>query len=332
MLDVLIRGDGVAACCCAHLLKSAGFEIALEPVERPRLPVIMLGEQALALMRDVFDKPDLLHGLPRISKRIVVWGPNAKPLAVEHSAVVVSEEALLEAIRPFLSEASLLAKARWTIFAARPLPASSAEHCFGSRMASTVPVTLKSDCDPTACWIESLGNGWLFLVPYAPGLAWLLAVGGAAEALLGCSRVIALVISRLGSPSGLFPAFARITSPLCTGDWLACGTAAIAFDPICGDGTAQAVREAILAAAVVRALSKGGTARGLLWHYEQRLTAGFRRHLELCRTFYQSGGTTPLWRSELDAIGRGIRWCDARLHASGDFRYQLRGFELEAVR
>ena len=35
--------------------------------------------------------------------------------------------------------------------------------------------------------------------------------------------------------------------------WLACGTAAMAFDPLCGDGTAHAIREAILASAVIRA-------------------------------------------------------------------------------
>ena len=77
---------------------------------------------------------------------------------------------------------------------------------------------------------------------------------------------------------------------------------------------------------------KGEPPAELLSHYEARLTAGFRRHLELCRGFYQSGGTTPLWRSELEAIDRGIQWCDAKLGPHVSFRYQLRGFELEAAR
>ena len=75
-------------------------------------------------------------------------------------------------------------------------------------------------------------------------------------------------------------------SPLGANSWLACGTAAMAFDPICGDGTAHAIREAILAAAVIRALANGGPADELLAHYEARLTAGFHRHLTLCRQFY----------------------------------------------
>jgi hypothetical protein len=101
--------------------------------------------------------------------------------------------------------------------------------------------------------------------------------------------------------------------------------------PICGDGTAHAIREAILATAVLRAIDKGDSTEALVAHYEARLTAGFR-HLTLCRAFYCSGGTSPLWTAELDAIDRGIRWCDAKLGAYPEFRYQLRGFELEAVR
>jgi len=186
---------------------------------------------------------------------------------------------------------------------------------------------MKPGSDPGACWIESLDEGWLFLVP-----GWLLSVGAPAETLLGRSRVVVAEIAGRGSSSGEFAAYARITSPLCAPGWLACGTAAMAFDPICGDGTAHAVREAILASAVIRALANGGSVEDLLAHYEARLTGGLQRHLRLCRSFYLSGGTGALWTSELEAIERGIQWSDAKLGAYTGFRYQLRGFELEAVR
>src|SRR4029079_350055 len=134
----------------------------------------------------VFEKPGLLQGLPRIGKRVVAWGPNAKPITVEHSAVVVPEEMLVQSIRPSFSPAGdPVQEPRWTIFAARPLPAPNVEHCFGSRVASTVPVTLQDSSNPGSCWIESLEDGWLFLVANAPLSGWLLAVGGTAEALLG---------------------------------------------------------------------------------------------------------------------------------------------------
>jgi 2-polyprenyl-6-methoxyphenol hydroxylase-like FAD-dependent oxidoreductase len=190
-----------------------------------------------------------------------------------------------------------------------------------------VPVRLNDSSDPAACWIESLPDGWLFLAP-----GWLLSVGAPAETLLAGSRIVAIEIAERGASWGEFPAYARIASPLGAPGWLACGTAAMAFDPICGDGTAHAIREAILASAVIRALANGGHLDELLRHYEARLTAGFRRHLMLCRQFYLSGGTGALWRRELDAIHRGLQWSDARLGAHPNFRYQLRGFELEAVR
>jgi hypothetical protein len=293
----------------------------------------MLSDHALALLRDVFDQPDLFRSLLRIRRRVVAWGPNAKPLALDHSAVVVSEQILLESLSPgALNGGGMETSAPWTVFAAQPLPAPAVEQRFGSRMASTTQVELKEGSEPGICWIESLESGWLFLIPEAPGSGWLLSVGGPCETLLSRSQVIAGEIARHGPVSREFPAFARIVSPLCGPGWLACGTAAMAFDPICGDGTAHAVREAILASAVLRALAQGTRADNLLTHYEKRLTAGFLRHLGLCREFYRSGGTGPFWNSELESIGRGIQWCDARLQSHhSEFRYRLSGFELEAV-
>ena len=317
----------MAAYCCAHLLAKAGFQVDLQPVNRPRLPAIVLGDQALAFIRDIFDRPALFADLPRIGKRIVAWGVGAKPILVEHSAVVVSEELLLESIRPPSADRREFQALPWTILAAPPLPTEAVPTWFGSRMASASSVKLKKDSGDDTCWIESLDEGWLFLVP-----GWLLSVGAPAAALLAESQVIAPRLADVAASSGEFPASARMVSPLCGSNWLACGTAAMAFDPICGDGTAHAIREAILASAVVRALSNGGSPASLLAHYAARLTAGFRRHLVVCRQFYQSGGTGWFWRSELEAIERGVLWCDAALANHANFRYQLRGFELEAVR
>lgn len=333
MRSVVIRGDGVAAYCCAYLLNKNGFLVTLERVDRPRLPVIMLGDHALALIRDIFDRQDLFAGLPRIEQRVVAWGLNANPIALEHSAVVVSEELLLESLRPpdVFDDKSGETPRRWKVLSSKPLPAPNIEHRFGSRMASAVPVTLKDRSGPLACWIESLDAGWLFLIPSATGSCWLLSVGDASETLLGQSRVIAQRIVRHEPARSEFPAYPRICSPLCAPGWLACGTAAMAFDPICGDGTAHAVREAILASAVIRAVSDDGDIDGVLAHYQARLTAGFARHLVRCREFYTSGGGGPWWNAELASIEKGVRWCESKLRDHAEFRYQLRGFELHAV-
>ncbi len=327
----------MAACCCAHLLSLAGLPVTVEPLERPRLPVILLGDQALALVRDIFGQPELFANEPRIRRRVVAWGHGAQSVSVEHSAVVVSEELLLKRVTPpLLSEGNPTYEASWKILTARPLPASAVEHSFGVRVASVRRVLLARGSDPCACWIESLDNGWLFLIPGADHAwegrsGWLLAIGGDPEALLDQSRVVAAEVGVLGGSGGSFPAYPRIASPLCAPGWVCCGSAAMSFDPICGDGTAHAIREAILAAALIRAVDKGAPVAELLTHYEARLTAGFRRHLAVCRQFYSSGGEGFFWTSEAEAIARGIDWCDSRLGSNARFRYQLRGFELEAV-
>lgn len=330
-----MRGDGVAAYCCAHLLGQAGFPIALDRPSRARIPAIMLSEAAISLIADVFGHKDLFRDLPRIRSRAVLWGPNAAAVTLPHAAVVVSEQTLLGSLRPHSMAPESSGRAQWNVFASRPLPPESAEERFGSRVARAWSVELTNG-DVPGCWIESCEDGWLFLIGSGDGTGWLLSVGGGSGAALERSRLVAKQIARLGESGGEFPAHPRMVAPLCgTGAegqmWLACGTAAIAFDPICGDGTAHAVREAILAAAVIRAISAGAPAHEVFGHYESRLTAGFQRHLANCVGFYRSGGNSRWWTAELEAIERGLDWCAGRMAKFPVFRYRLNGYELEVV-
>jgi hypothetical protein len=198
-------------------------------------------------------------------------------------------------------------------------------------MARALRVSLRND--PGACSIESLQDGWLFLIPEGERRGRLLCVGAAPEDLIRRSRVIAGQVEevRADGAKDEFAAFPRTISPLCGPQWVACGTAAIAFDPLCGDGTANAIREAILASALIQAISKGGSAPELFRHYDARLTAGFERHLGLCLNFYQSGGDGPWWQQETAALRRGLQWCSQRNESFGEYRYQLKGFDLVPV-
>ncbi len=109
-----------------------------------------------------------------------------------------------------------------------------------------------------ACWIESVDSGWLFLLPRGENeAATLIAVGDMPGALLGQSRVIAGLIGIVEGPAAEFAAYPRIADPLCGDGWLACGAAAIGFDPLCGEGTGNAARQAYLATAIIAAIRKG---------------------------------------------------------------------------
>jgi hypothetical protein len=330
MKNIFISGDGVAACCCSYLLKQAGFRVEVKRGDRPRLPAILLSDAALALIQGVFG--DLsLDPSHAIRNRVVAWGPDAQVLTLEHSARVVSEQSLLAKLWSRVDVESE-ADADWTIFSSLssgPLPPGAMEQSFGMRTASVVQVTLKDTVDPSSCWIESLESGWLFLIPNSPGSAFVLAVGDRAESMIDSSRLIAKQIAERGESSGEFPAHPRILSSLCGDRWLACGTAAMAFDPICGDGTSHAVREAVLAAAIIQAAANGESPEELRSHYETRLLAGFGRHLALCSQFYKTGYHGAWWERELKSLEEGMAWCGQQIGNRKTFRYQLNGFELQ---
>jgi len=330
--NIVVRGDGIAALCCSRLLSQAGFGVSLEGPARPRVPAVLLSEGTQKLLQDVFNRSDLFEGLTRVNRRIVAWGKEAKAMALPHSAVVISEQELLRRIRPAeVREPGVdSGPTGWAIFAAPPLSGDVKERHFGSRFASVAAVKLKASSPRDACWIESLDDGWLFLLPVDGG-AWLLSVGGPVELLLARSRLIADQIQEADSMKGGFASHPRIADALCAPGWLACGTAALGFDPLCGDGAGNAVREAILASAAVRAMVAGADVESVLAHYRSRLVAGLHRHLKLCEEFYGSGGRGLWWEEQLAATLGGVEWCQSLRFDAPKYHYRLNGFSLEAI-
>jgi hypothetical protein len=334
MATVLIRGGGVAGSCCSRLFREAGLDITVETTRRTNLPAIMLGETTQKLLRDVFNRDDLFQGFPEIRRRVVAWGPKGKTKILPHSAIVASEKELLDRIQRGFGESrdGNSEEPKWTIFAASPLPPVSVEHQFGSRPAAASAVALQRGCDSEACWIESLENGWLFLLPSGRETGWLLSVGDSMESLLAGSRLINEQIAEINVARGIFPSHPRVAHPLSAPGWLACGTAALGFDPLCGDGTGNAVREAILGSAVVRSAVGGGDAAGLTAHYQARLLMGFQRHIALCFDFYKSGCSGAWWERQLADLERGLVWCSEQLAESNASHYRLNGFTLEPAK
>ena len=196
---IALQGDGVAAVGCGYLLQTAGFAVAMQHTARTRLPALMLSRSSQALFRDVLEVGDLFSNLPRIQKRVVKWGPRSEPVTFPHSAVIVSEHVLMESVLPklFIVDPVADAATDWTIISSRPLPEGAVEYGFGSRTATVAPVYLEKGSDSAACWIESLEDGWLFLMPDAPGSGWLISVGGPLNANLDGSRMIAVVRAKI---------------------------------------------------------------------------------------------------------------------------------------
>jgi hypothetical protein len=92
----------------------------------------------------------------------------------------------------------------------------------------------------------------------------------------------------------------------------------MALDPICGDGSGHAVREAILAAAVLR----GDATVEMLEHYQARLRIAFERHVSLCRSYYVSGRAGPWWDREIAELDR------MRAAPPPSWKFRLDGLDL----
>lgn len=286
----------------------------------------MLSDPALALLRDVFAKPDLFAEKVRIKRRVVRWGMG-EAVAMPHGAVVVSEDDLAHALGTTPQGPISTTSHATTIHGMSPFPVSAMQR-FGERLSSTARVHLSAKADPATCWIESVDDGWLFLIPDSLGGAWLLAVGGAPDVLAAQAPMIAPLIETMEPASRTFDTSPRMLEQLAGEGWLALGTAALAFDPICGDGTAQATREAILASAVVTALGRGEDPAALITHYHSMLLAAMRRHLQMSLPFYGGAGSSRWWREQYSSSRAGYDWCTAQLATMPEPRFALHGFDL----
>jgi 2-polyprenyl-6-methoxyphenol hydroxylase-like FAD-dependent oxidoreductase len=328
-IEVHIEGEGVAAACCAQLFAVSGQAFTSARAVRPKLGAVLLSRQTVALLDEIFPAIDLLSVGHPIEKRVVTWGPAAEPITLPHSALVISEADLLTRLWARVPATAESAAGEWKLLSSGGMK----QQTFGTRIASVARAVVNRDVDQSACWIESVDSGWLFLLPRGENeAATLIAVGETPDPLLGQSRIVAGLIGALEGPAVEFPAYPRIAVPLCGNGWLACGAAAIGFDPLCGEGTGNAARQAYLATAIIAALRKGEPVEDLLAHYTSRQMHGFLRHLQICLGFYQTAGSGTFWQSETALLQQGIEWAGKLLREQArPPTHRLVGRQLEPI-
>ncbi|MGH8908556.1 MAG: hypothetical protein ACRD0K_19175 [Egibacteraceae bacterium] len=202
-------------------------------------------------------------------------------------------------------------------------------HVFGRRHVVAAPVIPRGVRD--ACWMEAVADGWVFLAPAARGRRccrpWLPAgLRILRRRCDGCSPIRAAdphACGGAGRPGVGVPRRATAAGAAGRGGWLAVGDAAIALDPVSGDGAGHGLRGAILAAAVVEAIASGQPARACPDHCHARLTAALRVHLQRCLVHY-TAFTSPPWRDERAVTAGAL----ASREATPAFRYGLHGLLL----
>lgn len=88
------------------------------------------------------------------------------------------------------------------------------------------------------------------------------------------------------------------------------GSRAMKFDPICGDGTGQGIKSAILAVAATNSESRfgRGTVRS---HMRIRMLGTFCAHLQNCISYYQTIASSLSWHSEIEHMQDGLVWLNS---------------------
>lgn len=339
-VPVHVGGRGIAAAAAIHALGARGIAVTADtpdPIPHPRAPLVLLGEPAQALLADVFvgHSPlgDLMAGAHRIERRIVRWG-DRETNAFAHSGMVVAGDRLGAALWPEVAVVPTPPPERFELTAHGG--DGFAHRRFGERQAASAPVVLQPGADDRAAYVEALDHGWIFLVPTGGGQGWILTVGADPADAIATSTLAATVVAETGPVAARFETAPRLADPPLGSHGLALGSAALAFDPICGDGTATAVRGALLAAAVAAAMAGADRPdldpavdhREVTGHYRLMLIAAMRRHLATAHPFYAAGGQGPWWRHQTDALAAGHAWCTAQLAEAGEARFVLAGNRL----
>lgn len=338
--QMTIIGDGLAACCLAHLLVRRGFSVYVRKTCAFKPARLLISEQTQSILNEIFGGSELFEGAQQIRRRMVSWGGKTETLNLPHRGLVVSESDLLGRlwrrmeIGDTASSSAATPHSTWTVVATSDHAALPAPQSFGGRRATVTSVALHRNAPEDCCWVESVTDGWLFLLPIGQSRAMLIGSGYVPEALIEKSTLIATQISNVDIEAGkarTFPAFPQILTAICGPSWLGCGSAVMRFDPLCGEGAGHAAREAMLAAAVLGAASRGEATADLLNHYSARLRQGFLRHLQACLPFYRTGGNSHFWKNEAASLERGIGWTQDRLRNSAPFQYRFAGYDLEPI-
>ena len=83
------------------------------------------------------------------------------------------------------------------------------------------------------------------------------------------------------------------------------GSRAMKYDPICGDGTGQGIKSAILAIAASNSETKLGS-NTVRTHMRNRMTGTFCAHLRNCISYYQTIESSIAWQSDIEKMQHGL--------------------------
>lgn len=356
-----VVGSSVAGLTSARILAQHGWQVEVVGWAG-KGPYLVLSDLTLGLLADIWGRPgELFAGGHRLTGRSVRWAGGSRAWQVRAPALGLDANDLSSRlVDSLLSEEGARVKMVQEVDALsgpsawdpasnawlmdgtgrsggpRPLVPAAVRTTYGRRCVVSAEVALKPGGASDVTHLAAVPDGWVHLAPAGRHRAVVQAMVPAAptdpaatlEHLVGQVGSFADIGERLG-PVSCFGAAPALTAPVCGPGWMAVGDAACAFDPIAGSGTAHSVQGAVLATAVVRAITAGLPPLDCLSHYRRRLCDAFFDHLRRCARLYAMGFSSPEWQAEVDVMGRAAAASAADMNSRGPSEYRLRGLRLE---
>lgn len=311
-MNIAVTGAGLAELTCAWLLARRGGRVHIDAGADTRGPrPLILHEHTLDLLRSLWLTHDgLFDDAHRLTHRRVRWGVGAVSLEIPQPAVVIDGAELANRLRSRLLEhhpalADPVTDPDWIITATAD-PRRSVT--VGRRHLLAAVLPWDSDEDTIAI-MTCTELAWIHLTPLGSGTALVQAVvpgpvDSPSDALTRQLAACPDLARRLGEvPPDVvtLPVSPRLhTEPALRRTdgnpaHLVVGAGALRYDPLSGTGTAQALRTAILATAVIH--NGSDTA---LTHYATRLRQAFHDHLVTCADLYRQAFPGRAWHHEHD--------------------------------
>ena len=336
---ILVRGAGLAGLTAAKLLRDRGVDIRMAAAPRARGRIVAIPIETLRLAAELhdLDVAALATG-PMVERRAVDW--SAGGAAVMPQAAVICDVADLAArLARRLDESARAPDAAdtevdWTLDAA----GQAADEALraGERVGQFVRLATAS-MDATTMTVAATAAGWFFAAPHPDGGRALLLVSPSAAASVATAdqvaervagstlRAAAGDVVAIGRPAPIAPSLARsLHAPAC----LRIGDAALALDPLRGDGAGFALRGALLAQAVLAAIERGEDRERCVGHYARRMRAVFAGHLRGCIAHYRAARHAAVWRRDIAAMAA----LAGRMPGEADaFDFRLAGRDLAAL-
>ena len=179
---------------------------------------------------------------------------------------------------------------------------------FGQRNIYAATVNTSTNLLKNTCSLLSTsGNTWAFIFPFSPSIAVVQimsthfseSVIENVEAQLKYFFGNSLKLSDNKESFTKYAAYPWIRKVFHDGNGIYVGSAAVSYDPICGDGLGNSLRSSILATSIVSANENEQTQKDMLQYYTQRLTANFISHIKTCLNFYSQNQS---WKAEVDSM------------------------------